>query len=82
LSFTSRDSAFLAQNDPVLNAHEKAIEKVDGLIELAHLEARLTRHLKDAEAIKAQLMALHKDEAANCMETAACAIEDSKEAIR
>jgi hypothetical protein len=78
---THRD--VLSQKDyDFLAAQEKGSRLVHNSIELAHLESRLTRHLKEAEAIKAQMMALHEDEAANCMETAACAIEDSKAALR
>ncbi len=75
MSFTAKDMAWLA-------SQEKQTQMVHNSIELAHLEARLTRHLKEAEQIKAKMMELHEDEAANCMETAACAIEDSKAALR
>jgi hypothetical protein len=78
---THRD-AVSEQAEDFLAIQEAQAQMVGNFIELAHLESRLSRHLREAEKIKAKLMELHEDEAANCMETAACAIEDAKAALR
>ena len=75
---TPKDEAWLAHQAQ----QEKATNLVHTSIELAHLESRLTRHLKEAEAIKAKMMELHEDEAANCMEMSCAATEDAKAALR
>jgi hypothetical protein len=72
---TPHDEAWLANQ-------AKQTDLVHNSIELAHLESRMERHLKEAEAIKARLMELHKDEAVNCMEFVCSASEDSKAALR
>ena len=82
MRFTSRDKAFLAANARhFVEQQDTHIQAFGDLIETSHLEARLTRYLKEGEAIKAKMMELHADEAANCMETSLAASEDSKAAL-
>jgi hypothetical protein len=79
----SRPSEILTPHDEAwLAAQARQAQMVGDVIELAHLEARMGRHLKEAEAIKVRCMELHRDEATNCMETASCTIEDAKAALR
>jgi hypothetical protein len=77
----SIEAAFTAQDEAFLAAEARGFEVANGLIETAHLDSRLARFQKEGEAIKAKLMELHKDEAANCMEMALAAAEDSKAAL-
>lgn len=72
--FTSRDKAFLA-------AADRQTKHVGDLLDTAHLYARLARHQREAENIKRALSETRRAEAADCMETSICAIEDSKAAL-
>lgn len=82
MRFTARDKAFLASKDRhFIEQQDTHIQAFGDLLETSHLEARLTRYLKEGEAIKARCMELHRDEPANCLETAICAIEDARNAL-
>lgn len=76
---SANDLAYLA-------AQEKHMKAAADLIFATHEAnspaARTARLLKDAEALKARLMEEHKDEAANCLETAICCIEDVDAELR
>ena len=78
---TNRD-VLSPKDEAWLASQAKQTDLVHNSIELAHLESRLSRHLKEAEQLKAKMMELHEDEAANCMDTAMAAVEDSKAALR
>jgi hypothetical protein len=72
--FTSGEEAFIA-------GQEKHIKAFGDLLDTAHLEARTSRLLKEAESLKARLMEVRSGEAADCIEMACCAIEDARTAL-
>lgn len=72
---TPREEVFIA-------GQAKHIEAFGDLLDIAHLEARTSRLLKEAESLKARLMEVRSSEAADCIEFVCSALEDAKEALK